>query len=138
MARLTACALALCAAILFPGAPVAQRAVPGTGGSLPLTDVMAFAAKYPNLVQQIRLQLLAAGLDKGKVVCSAERFSNQWPQLGGARIGPYVCAIGKRTLRITTAATYYDRNGHRLKSDDPMLAAKAARVIESGFKWTWK
>ena len=88
-----------------------------------------------DMVGTDRLEML---FDKGKVVCSAERFSNQWPQLGGARIGPYVCAIGKRTLRITTAATYYDRNGHRLKSDDPMLAAKAARVIESGFKWTWK
>lgn len=117
---------------------LAQRAMPGTGGSLPLADVMNAAAKYPNLVQQIRLQLLSAGPKREQVICSAERFSNEWSHLGGARVGPYECAVGKRMLRVTTVATFYDRNGHRLKGDDPGLRTKATRVVESGFKWTWK
>ncbi len=137
MARLTISAVLLVLFLPSTSPAIAQRADPGTGGSLPLTDVISLASKYPNLVQQIRLQLLAAGLDKRKVTCTAERYSNQWVKLGGARVGPYECAIGKRTLRITTAATYYDRNGHRLKGDDVALPAKAARLVESGFKWTW-
>lgn len=128
----------IAATISLAGAAVAQRAAPGTGGSLPLAELMAAAAKYPNLIQQVRLQLLAAGLKKEQVTCSAERFSNQWEHLGGARLGPYDCPIGKRVLRVTTTATYFDRNGHRVKADDPALRAKAKRVAEGGFKWTWK
>lgn len=99
---------------------------------------MTAAARYPNLLHQIRLQLLLAGRKKSQVVCTAERFSNRWEHLGGARVGTYECRIGGRALRITTLKAYYDRNGHRLDDDDPATTAKAARVVESGFKWAWR
>lgn len=138
MAGIRASTVVFALAVLASTGASAQRNLPGTGGSVPLTDVMTVAAKYPNLVNQIRLQLLAAGREKSAVVCAANRFSNQWQHLGGARIAPYECAIGKRTLVVSSAATYYDRNGYRLKPDDPSLRSKAARVMEAGLKWQWK
>lgn len=116
----------------------AQPVTPGQGGSLPLTDVLDVAKPYPNLVTQVRLRLIASNLSKDKVTCTGQRFSNVWKGLGGARLAPYVCPIGKRTLTITAEPTYYDKAGYKLKPTDPALPAKAAKVVESRLKWSWK
>ena len=108
------------------------------GGSLPLADVLVAAKGYPNLVTQIRLRLLSAGVAKDKVTCTAQRFPNTWAALGGARVAPYVCPIGKRTVTITAEPTYYDKAGYKLKPTDPALPTKATKVVEGRMKWSWK
>jgi hypothetical protein len=132
--------LGFAAALLaaMAGSALAQRAAPGGGGSLPLTDVLEVAKPYPNLLTQTRVWLLAAGLKKEQVSCSGDRYSNAWIGLGGRRVAPYVCPIGKRTLTVTATPVYYDRNGYRLNASDPQLQAKAMRVAETRLKWTWK
>jgi hypothetical protein len=118
--------------------PALAQPVPGQGGSIPLDEVLAVAKPYPNLTTQVRLRLIASNTSKDKVTCSAQRFANTWTGLGGARLAPYVCPIGKRTLTITAEPTYYDKAGYKLKSNDIALAVKAAKVVESRLKWSWK
>jgi hypothetical protein len=126
--------------LLSAGEASAQRADPreGQGGSLPLADVMVVAKAYPNLITEIRLRLIAAGMKKEAVICTARRLSNDWPALSGQRIGPYTCTIGKRTLSITSEQTFRDRNGYKIGTGDPQLAKKATQVAESRLKWIWK
>jgi hypothetical protein len=107
------------------------------GGSLPLTEVLLAAKPYPNLVVQIRLQLVRANLKPENVMCAADRFGTEWTALRGARVGPYTCTIGKRRLSIETVRRYRDKRGAKLAETDPQLPAKAAKVTEAGFKWVW-
>jgi hypothetical protein len=123
--------------IALAGPAVAQPA-PGQGGSIPLAEVLEVAKPYPNLTTQVRLRLIASNTTKEKVTCSAQRFANTWTALGGVRVGPYVCPIGKRTLTITAEPTYYDKAGYKLKVSDPGLATTATKVVESRLKWSWK
>jgi hypothetical protein len=118
----------------------AQKPTPAgvQGGSLPLGDVMAVAKPYPNLLLQVRLELVRANLKRDTVTCAAGRYDNRWLQLGATRLAPYECRIGQRTLVITASQTYYDRNGKRLAPADAATPAKAAKVRESGLKWSWK
>jgi hypothetical protein len=130
-----------CAAVAALSVPAnAQKIGPATGqgGSVPLSTVLEIAKPYPNLQSQVRLRLIATGLTKDKVTCGAQRLPNTWTNLGGARLGPYTCAIARRTLTIVTEPTYFDKAGYKLKPDDPMLAAKATRITESRLKWSWK
>jgi hypothetical protein len=108
------------------------------GGSMPLEAVLAVAKPYPNLLLQVRLQLVRANLKRDAVACGAGRYDARWTQLRGARLAPYECKIGRQTLVITAAQTYYDRNGKRLAPADATTPAKAANVKESGLKWSWK
>ena len=118
----------------------ARVATPGLsgGGSLPLDDILVLAKPYPNLVMQVRLELVRAGLKREQVTCSGARFGNQWTSLGGARLAPYQCPIGKRTLVVEARQSYFDRNGRRVKPDDLDLMRKAATVRETGLTWQWK
>jgi hypothetical protein len=119
---------------------LAQRAAPPVtqGGSMPLEAVLAVAKPYPNLLLQVRLQLVRANLKRDAVMCGAGRYDAQWVQLNGARLAPYECKIGAQTLVVTAAQTYYDRNGKRLAPADLTTPAKAAKVKEGGLKWSWK
>lgn len=108
------------------------------GGSLPLADVLEVAKPYPNLILQVRLQLVRANLKRDQVVCAARRFGPEWPALGGGRLAPYECAIGKRTLVVTATQIYFDRNGRKVSASDADLARKAARLKENGLTWSWK
>ncbi len=105
---------------------------------MPLAEVLEVAKPYPNLTTQVRLRLIASNTTKEKVTCTAQRFANSWTGLGGARLAPYVCPIGKRTLTITAEPTYYDKAGYKLKPNDPALSTKAVKVAESRLKWSWK
>jgi hypothetical protein len=118
-------------------AKVAVPALSG-GGSLPLAEVIDLAKPYPNLVLQVRLQLVRANLKREQVMCSGTRFGSQWTNLGGTRLAPYECAIGKRTLVVTANQTYLDRNGRKVKPEDPDIVRKAAKVRETGLTWKWK
>jgi hypothetical protein len=128
---------ALCIAIPAASAKVVAPGLSG-GGSLPLADVVEIAKPYPNLTLQVRLQLVRASLKREQVVCTASRFGNQWTNLGGARLAPYECPIGKRTLVVTANQIFYDRNGRKVAPGDPELMRKAAKVKENGLVWRWK
>jgi hypothetical protein len=108
------------------------------GGSRPLTEIIDLARPYPNLVLQMRLQLVRANLKREQVSCAGGRYSAQWSTLGGGRLAPYTCPIGKRTLRIEAAQTYFDRNGRKIKVTDPEVMARAATVKESALTWQWQ
>lgn len=99
---------------------------------------MAVAQPYPNLLVEVRLELVRAGLKRDDVVCRGRRFGREWIALEGARHAPYQCKIGGRTLSIAGRQTYFDANGHRLKPDDPQLPRRAARVVEAGLTWQWR
>jgi hypothetical protein len=130
--------VACCLALATPVS--AQRVAPPLtqGGSMPLEAVLAVAKPYPNLLLQVRLQLVRANLKRDAVTCGAGRYDIRWVQLSGARLAPYECKIGTQTLVISAAQTYYDRNGKRLAAADVTTPAKAAKVRESGLKWSWK
>ncbi len=118
----------------------AKTPAPGLsgGGSVPLADVLEVAKPYPNLVLQVRLQLVRANVKREQVVCSGARYSPTWANLGGARLAPYECKIGRRTLVVDAAQNYFDRNGRKVKIDDPDVMRKAAKVTEKGLTWRWK
>jgi hypothetical protein len=131
-------------AFAFATSALAQRPTPPQfppptqGGSMPLEAVLAVAKPYPNLLLQVRLQLVRANLKRDAVTCGAGRYDARWTQLSGARLAPYECKIGRQTLVISAAQTFYDRNGKRLAPGDVTTPAKAAKVKESGLKWSWK
>jgi hypothetical protein len=128
-----------CATSASAQRPTPPVAPPTTqGGSMPLEAVLAVAKPYPNLLLQVRLQLVRANLKRDAVTCGAGRYDARWTQLSGARLAPYECKIGAQTLVISAAQTYYDRNGRRLAPADVTTPAKAAKVKESGLKWSWK
>lgn len=132
-------AMLVCLAAMSVAA-VAKDPVPGLsgGGSLPLDDVLAIAKPYPNLVLQVRLELVRANLKREQVVCTGSRFGNSWVELGGARLAPYQCKIGNRTLMISASQSYFDKNSRKLKPTDRDLMRKAATVRETGLTWRWK
>ena len=119
---------------LWAAAPAAAYRFTG----MPLADVLDIAKPYPNLVLQIRLQLVRANLKREQVTCLSERVPDGYSALAGRRMAPYHCPIGRRTLVVTAAQTYYDAGGRKLSPRDPDLARKAAKVTEAGLKWTWK
>jgi hypothetical protein len=126
---------------LFAGAipAFAQKVAPiEGGGSLPLGDVLRVAKPYPNLINEVRLALLNAGLRREQVTCAGRRLSRAWPHLGGQRVAPYECRIGERLLVVRSVANYFDRNGHKLAADDPGIAEKATRLAEARLTWQWK
>ncbi len=123
---------------VLTGTAGAKEPAPAVAGNIPLAEIIELAKPYPNLVLQVRLQLLRANLKREQVHCTGSRFGTRWATLVGRRLSPYQCPIGKRTLVITAAQTYLDRNGRKVRADDPLVAAKAAAVKESGLTWKWK
>jgi hypothetical protein len=121
------------AAAQRPAAPVVTSA-----SSVPLAEVLDVAKPYPNLLLQVRLQLVRANLKRDVVTCASGRYDGRWVGLSGTKQAPYECRIGSRTLVITAAQTFFDRNGRRLTAADAATPAKAVKVKESGLKWSWK
>jgi len=121
------------AALAQVGAAVGQQ-----GGSLPLSDVMKVGERYPNLILEIRLQLVRAGLKRDAVICSADRLDNTWTHLGGSRIAPYNCSIGRRQLVVQAETVYHDGSGRRLDPARPETRARAQTISERRLKWRWR
>ena len=129
------------AGVLGLAAPAFAKApTPGIagGGSVPLVEVLDVAKPYPNLVLQVRLQLVRANVKREQVNCTGAKYGTEWTNIGGMRLAPYACAIGKRTLLIDASQIYYDRNGRKVKLDDPDVMRKAAKVNEGGLTWRWQ
>lgn len=110
----------------------------GQGGSLPLTEVMANTKSARRLALVIRVNLLRAGVKADKVTCSAARYPNAWTHLGGARVSPYVCKIGKRELTVTSKRNYFDKAGRRISPRSKDVQKLAAKVTETDISWRWK
>ena len=104
----------------------------------PLAEILDLAKPYPNLLVEVRLQLLRAGLKREQVSCASERLDGAWTALANRRTAPYACPIGKRTLHIQATPQYYDSKGRRLELRDKELAGKAARLTETHWKWQWR
>ena len=132
--------LGLAISVACASVVVAQQGVPRSHvpGPVTLNDVLELARPYPNLVFEIRAELVRAGLRRDDVVCDGWRFGADWGRLVGARSQPYDCRIGRRTLVVSARQTFYDANGHKLAGDDPQLRRRAARLVESGLQWRWR
>jgi hypothetical protein len=102
---------------------------------VPLEHVLALAKPYPNLVLQIRLELVRASLKRENVSCAATPAGAGNPRLAAVRIAPYRCTIGKRQLIVETTPTFLDAGGRRLKGAD---LSRAASVREERLKWRWQ
>ena len=105
---------------------------------IPLDHVLAAVARNPGLHASIRLQLWRAKLARADVNCRGLRLDSAWTMLAGRTIGPYECPLGTRTVFITATQSYFDAEGRRLRATDPDLLGKAAKVIETHFKWQWR
>jgi hypothetical protein len=103
-----------------------------------LTRVLEIAKPYPNLVQQVRLALIRAGVKGDAVSCTSRPAPAAAPALAGRRTGPYECRIGARRVHIVTRIVFTDRSGRRLDASEPASLAKAATFDERGLKWSWR
>lgn len=116
------------AAGLFATAAVA-------GGSLPFAEVMAFARDYPELARQLDRLVAEEKADPGSLVCSGIRLGNQWPHLGGARVLPFECEIGRRTVTIDGMVQFLDRKGTVIATvidgDEAEITARVFRNARS-------
>ena len=132
--------IAVAVVIAVSGAPALAQKTPPIegGGSLPLNDVLRVAKPYPNLINEVRLALLDAGVVREQVICSGQRLSKAWAHLGGQRIAPYECRIGQRLLVVRAVASYFDRNGHKLGPAESDVPQKAVRLAEARLTWAWK
>jgi hypothetical protein len=118
--------------------PVYALSPARVAAKVPLIDVTTLAKPYPNLLLQIRLELLRANLSRDKVTCTGDQMDGTWHQMKTAVIGPYQCKIGRRTLVVTTTPVFYDAKGYRLSPTAADVALKATRVQETKLKWTWR
>ena len=124
-------ALIVAAPVIVVG--IADRAM--AGGSVALSDVLTLTKSVPDLGKAVQKAADDANEDTGQVACDAVRIGNQYPLIGGERIGPYSCPIGDKVLEVESTVDLLDENGNVIdKSDEDSL--RAASVREKDFKWT--
>ena len=105
---------------------------------IPLTEVLSATSRNPALGAAIRVQLWRTGLSRSEVMCQGHRLDSQWAHLDGALAGPYSCRIGVRAIFITSTQTFYDVAGRKLIATDADFVQKAARIVETNFRWRWR
>ncbi len=101
------------AACLLWCAPSAQA-----GGSLPFSEAMAFAEAHQDLEAALVALVTQEKADPDRIVCTAMRLGNHWTHLGGARVLPFECEIGKRTIVIEGKVEFLDGKGTVIGSAD--------------------
>lgn len=107
------------------------------GGSISYDEVLALTKAEPKLGAEINAELSSKNLPESSIACTSTRLGRQWQKLGGARIGPYSCRIGDRTVEIRTEPVFLDKNGIKLKAnEDPQL--KASKIDQGSISWEWK
>lgn len=126
--------LALLVLAVGCAADTASARAPAT---VPLDHILELAKPYPNLIVQIRLQLVRANLKREQVTCTSQPAPAGMVHLQGRGIAPYTCQIGKQRLSVSAIATFLDADGRRINSRDPAGAAKTVSVRETGLKWRW-
>jgi hypothetical protein len=126
--------LAICCAGTTASEALSPARVPA---KIPLSEVIALAKPYPNLLLQIRLELVRANTTRDKVTCTSDKLDGAWLKLNAAHVGPYQCQIGKRKLAVSTTPVFYDARGYKLSPRAADVTANAARIQETKLKWTW-
>jgi hypothetical protein len=106
-------------------------------GTLGLGEVLVAVDKAPKLVAEINAELGKAHLNPANVTCIGARHGNHWTYLGGARVAPYECAIGRRTLKVEADRIYYDVRGRALGDLDETDPKQAKTFREDNFRWSW-
>ncbi len=103
----------------------------GQGGSLPLSDLDALIGQSAPLKQEVTAALAAAKKKPGDVICSGNRFPNQWVNLGGLRAAPYTCDFSGKWLIIEAATRVTDKTGHAYDTITSAAMKKAVKVTET-------
>ncbi|NJL08396.1 MAG: hypothetical protein HC900_09135 [Methylacidiphilales bacterium] len=80
------------------------------GGSLPFEEVMAAVAGTP-VAAELEAIVKAERANPDELVCTGVRLGNQWSELGGMRVMPFECEIGKRTVTIDGTVQFLDAKG---------------------------
>lgn len=109
----------------------------GQGGSLPLSDIDALISQSAALKQEVSTALTAAKKPASDIICSGNRFPNQWVNLGGLRAAPYTCEFAGKWLIIEADTRVTDKAGHGYDTITPAAMKKAAKVTETNPKWKW-
>ena len=125
-------------AVAIAAAALAISCPAWAGGSIPLSEVLEVTKSSTALTEEVSKSLASAKTGSDEVVCSATRLGRHFESLGGARIAPYECEIGGRVLEVEAKVRMFDKEGTELKSGDPEAPAKAAKVTEEDFQWTWR
>lgn len=81
------------------------------GGSLPLSEVQALLAPHKDVTAAIDGLVAANPGGADGVVCTGVRLGNQWQFLGGARIPPFECRIGAKSIEIDAKVRFFDAKG---------------------------
>lgn len=80
------------------------------GGSLPFEEVMAAVAGTP-VAAQLDAIVKEENANPDDLICTGVRLGNQWPELGGMRVMPFECEIGKKTVTIAGTVQFLDAKG---------------------------
>lgn len=119
----------LAAAALF-AAPVPALA----GGSVGLDEVVKnLAGQSTELMDEIEDALEENDEKITDIICDGARLGAQWTSLGGARVSPFTCPIGKRTLIIEADVHFYDEEGN--EGADPETALYVSMNTPT---WSWQ
>jgi hypothetical protein len=97
------------------------------GGSLSFEEVVAAVAGTP-VAAELDAIVKAEKANPDELVCGGVRLGNQWSHLGGARVMPFECPIGKRTVTIDGTVEFLDANGKVIATvagDDASQITKA-------------
>jgi hypothetical protein len=92
------------------GLALASLTAAQAGGSLSFEDVMAAVAGTP-VAAELEAIVKAENAKADELICTGVRLGNQWTELGGARVMPFECPIGNRTVTIDGVVQFLDAKG---------------------------
>jgi hypothetical protein len=92
-------------------------------------------AQSAALKQEVAAALTAAKKKADDIICSGNRFSNQWVNLGGLRAAPYTCEFSGKWLIIEATTRVTDKAGHAYDTITPAAMKKAVKVTETNPTW---
>src|SRR5262249_41169675 len=102
-----------------------------------LSDIDALVSQSAAFKQEVSTALAAAKKQASDIICSGNRFPNQWVNLGGMRTAPYTCAFAGKWLIIEADTRVTDKAGHAYETITPTAMKKAAKVTETHPTWKW-
>ena len=100
----------LCATALGCGLAAVALTPAVAGGSLPFEEVMAAVAGTP-VAAQLEAIVKAENANPEELICTGVRLGNEWTELGGTRVMPFECEIGKKTVTIDGVVEFLDAKG---------------------------
>ncbi len=109
----------------------------GQGGSLPPIDLAPLIGQSQQLKREVSDALAGNKQKTDDVICTGNRFPNQWVHLGGLRAAPYTCDFKARWLLFDAAVRVTGRNGQLHDTITPAAMRIAAKVAETKPSWKW-